>query len=276
MVVEPRVYSGSREMASKHVSLPSAFSEGDPTEWFKRFEICSTANDWDDAMQAKKMPTLLEGEALAIWLDLSEDDQKNYSEAKKIIGHLAPMSFVSLDDFHARRLRPGESLPVFVHSLKRLLGQAMPDVEEGTRKQLLRHQFLAGLHAAVSKQLCATGEIDDLDKMVDRAKLLLTLDHEERAATVSSPTTGSGVTLLQQQVATLIEQVAALTSGRAPTNSTNSRRRYRCHQPGHVQWNCPLLRRCFACGRQGHLAKDCRSGNVKGMPQAGWGHPQPQ
>ena len=249
MVVEPRVYSGSREMASKHVSLPSAFSEGDPTEWFKRFEICSTANDWDDAMQAKKMPTLLEGEALAIWLDLSEDDQKNYSEAKKkIIGHLAPMSFVSLDDFHARRLHPGESLPVFVHSLKRLLGQAMPDVEEGTRKQLLRHQFLAGLHAAVSKQLCATGEIDDLDKMVDRAKLLLALDHEERAATVSSPTTGSGVTLLQQQVATLIEQVAALTSGRAPTNSTNSRRRYRCHQPGHVQWNCPLLRRCFACG----------------------------
>ena len=206
MVVEPRVYSGSREMASKHVSLPSAFSEGDLTKWFKRFEICSAANDWDDAMQAKKMPTLLEGEALAVWLDLSEDDQKNYSEAKKkIIGRLAPMSFVSLDDFHARRLRPGESLPVFVHSLKRLLGQAMPDVEEGTRKQLLRHQFLVGLPAAVSKQVRSTEEIDDLDKMVDRAKLLLILDHEERAATVSSPTTSSDVALLQQQVVTLTE-----------------------------------------------------------------------
>ena len=88
MVVEPRVYSGNREMASKHVSLPSAFSEGDLTEWFKRFEICSAANDWDDTMQAKKMPTRLEGEELAVWLDLSEDDQKNYSEAKKIIGRL--------------------------------------------------------------------------------------------------------------------------------------------------------------------------------------------
>jgi len=83
----------------------------------------------------------------------------------------------------------------------------MPDVEEGTRKQLLRHQFLAGLPATVSKQLCATGEIDDLDKMVHRVKLLFTLDHLKRAATVSSPTTSSDVALLQQQVVILTEQI---------------------------------------------------------------------
>ena len=125
-------------MVSKHVSLPSAFSEGDPTEWFKRFEICSASNDWDSAMRAKKMPTLLEGEALAVCLDLGEDDQKDYNEAKKkIIARLAPMSFVWLDNFQARRLRSVESLPVFVHTLKRLLGQAMPDVDEGTRRQLI-------------------------------------------------------------------------------------------------------------------------------------------
>ena len=60
-------------------------------------------------MLGKKMPTLLEGEALAIWLDLSEDDQSNYSKAKKkIIARLVPMSFVLLEDFHARSLRPGE------------------------------------------------------------------------------------------------------------------------------------------------------------------------
>ena len=89
------------------------------------------------------------------------------------------MSFVSLNDFHASRLRPAESLPVFIHALKHLLGQVMPDVEEGTRKHLLRHQFLAGLPAVVSKQLHATGEIDDLEKMVYRVKLLFILDHEE-------------------------------------------------------------------------------------------------
>lgn len=121
----------------------------------------------------------------------------------------------------------------------------MPNAEEGTWKQLLCHQFLTGLPAAVSKQLRATGEIDDLDKMVDWAKLLLTLDHAERAATVGFPTPTSTVVLLQQQVAALTEQVAALTSGREPTNS---RRCYRCQQPCHVQRNCPLSRRCFTCG----------------------------
>ena len=86
-------------MASKHINLPSAFSEGDPTEWFQRFDICSTANDWDDTMKAKKLPTLLEGEALAIWLELSQDKQKDYGEAKKrIVSRMAPLKFISMDE----------------------------------------------------------------------------------------------------------------------------------------------------------------------------------
>jgi len=36
-------------------------------------------------MQAIKLPTLLEGEALAIWLELSDDEQKTYDIAKKAI-----------------------------------------------------------------------------------------------------------------------------------------------------------------------------------------------
>jgi hypothetical protein len=97
-------------MASKHISLPSAFSEGDPTEWFQRFDICSTANDWDDTMKAKKLPTLLEGGAWAIWLELLQDQQKDYKAKKRIFSRMAPMKFISMDDFHARQMHPGETL----------------------------------------------------------------------------------------------------------------------------------------------------------------------
>ena len=32
-----------------HVSVPKVFVSGDATEWFKRFDICSAANGWNDA-----------------------------------------------------------------------------------------------------------------------------------------------------------------------------------------------------------------------------------
>ena len=57
-------------------------------------------------MQALKLPTLLEGEALAIWLELS-DEQKDYKRAKKgIIDKIMPMAFTSLVEFHQRKLHP--------------------------------------------------------------------------------------------------------------------------------------------------------------------------
>ena len=60
-------YSGSRErfeMAEKHISIPyKPFSSGDISEWFQRFEICCKANS---SKKALKLPTLLEGEGLAV------------------------------------------------------------------------------------------------------------------------------------------------------------------------------------------------------------------
>ena len=73
---------GFKLMASKHISLPSTFATGDPTEWFKRFEICCWANEWSDAVKALKLPTLLEGEALAVWMELSEAEKEDYMSAK--------------------------------------------------------------------------------------------------------------------------------------------------------------------------------------------------
>jgi len=264
--------------ASKHVSLPSPFASGDPTEWFTRFEICCVANDWDDTVKAKKMPTLQEGEALAVYLDLSEDEKKDYKVArKKLIDRLAPMKFTSLDEFHARKLHPGESLSVFLHMLKRILTQAMPESDAATRQQLLRHQFLSGLPSTVSKQLRAAGTVDDLDAIVQRAKLLMTLEQtSEKAASVDKVDLDSTIGQLQQQIAALTDQVAALSSKRNPAISSESgaRRCFRCHQLGHVQRNCPQAPRCFTCGRPGHFAKNCQSGNGRGMSRMGPRHPQ--
>ena len=117
-------------MAERHVSVPKPFASGDVNEWFKRFDICCKANKWTEATSALKLPTLLEGEALAVWLELSEEQQGDYATAKKeICAAMMPMEFVSLDGFHRCKLRPGEAISVFVHDLKKLLEQTMPGLE---------------------------------------------------------------------------------------------------------------------------------------------------
>ena len=263
--------------SAKHISLPSIFSVGDPTEWFKRYEICCNANDWGDQLKAKKLPTLLEGEALVTWLELTPEQQSDYKVAKaKILERMGPVRFVSMDDFHHRRLLPGESLSVFSHELKRLIDQAMPTADADTRKQLLIHQFLTGLPTEISKRLRAAGDIDDLGQLIQRAKLLMTIDAnekpEEKAAAVQKPI--DRVEALMEQVAALTEQIAAIT-----TNQRSSRQParlpvcFRCNQPGHVQRNCPRARRCYTCGRVGHFARDCCSGNGQGASRMGWGRP---
>ena len=233
--------------ASKHISLPRPFSEGDPNDWFQKYEICCVANEWGDELKAKKLPTLLEGEALAVRLELTTEQQGTYQTAKaKIVERMAPVHFVSFDKFRARKIQPNEALSVYLHELKQLLRRAMPDADAGTCDQLLLHQFVGGLPTHISKQLRATGEISDLDRVIERVKLLLTIEEPQRTAATQS----TEVKELKEQISVLNEQVAAIT-----TRSTIVC--YRCHQQGHTQRDWPLAKKCYLCGRSGHFARDC-------------------
>ena len=67
--------------ATSRISIPKPFASGDAGECFKRFEICCKANVWDEKAKVLKLTTLLEGEALATWMELSEDEQGDYGAA---------------------------------------------------------------------------------------------------------------------------------------------------------------------------------------------------
>ena len=48
-----------------------------------------------------KQLTLLEGEALAVWMELSEEDKEDYAEVKKVIkSKLLPTTFMALEKFN--------------------------------------------------------------------------------------------------------------------------------------------------------------------------------
>ena len=145
--------TGSR-MATTHVSIPKSFASGDAREWFQKFEICSEVNGWDAAKKAKKLPTLLEGEAVAAWMELSDKEKSDYGVTKgKLIKKMVPLEFVSLEEFQKQSIFPGKSVGMYLYELKQLLQQAMPELTAEATKQLLIHQFLVGLPASLSQQL---------------------------------------------------------------------------------------------------------------------------
>ena len=142
----------AREGLNRHISIPKSFSEGNAREWFQRVEI---SNGQNDEVKALKLPMLLEGEALIVWLELSQEEQKDIATAKeKMIQKMAPMEFISLDKFQKRKMLPGEVISLYLHELKMLLDQAMPILVAEAKQQLLVHQFLAGLPVSVSHRRC--------------------------------------------------------------------------------------------------------------------------
>ena len=63
--------------SNQYVSFPKPFASGNISGWFRRFDICCDANEWDNDKRATKLPTLLEGEARAVWLELSAKESQS-------------------------------------------------------------------------------------------------------------------------------------------------------------------------------------------------------
>ncbi|KAL5509977.1 hypothetical protein EMCRGX_G005432 [Ephydatia muelleri] len=248
--------------SSSHVSLPKPFASGNISEWFTRFDICSNANEWDDDKKVVKLPKLLEGVAFAAWLDLSLEERKEYKTMKeKLIARMAPSNFITMEEFRDRKLRPSEALSLYLHDLRQLIDRAMPKLDLALKEQLILHQFIAGLPATINRQLRATGDMTNLQSTLECAKLLLSLEEEQKVAAVT-PQMGSSchnVERLVEQVAALTEQVAAL----------SARSRDRDQRPV----------RCYNCGTLGHMRRNCQQqqqGNYNGTPAKGHSRPAHQ
>ena len=193
---------------------------------------------------------------------------------------LKPTEFSAFAEFQSRKLRPGETVHMYLHHLKRLLDAAMPELEEDSKNKILFQQFLAGVPEECSRVLRTNPDITTIDAAVTRAKLLLTVSVEKSALSVAAVTDTdtcpevralqNSVQYLTEQMSTLMEKLQehAFTAAVQPPTSV-SVRCYNCNRPGHLSRNCRQPRRqpvCYSCNQPGHVARDCQhQGNGLGM-----------
>ena len=113
---------------------------------------------------ASKLPTLLEGEALVAWLGISAKTRTNYPASQQALTNaLKPTEFTAFTEFQLRKLRPGETVHMYLHHLKRLLDAAMPELDEDSKIKIQFQQFLAGVSDECSRILRANPDITTID-----------------------------------------------------------------------------------------------------------------
>ena len=127
--------------ADRHVSVPRVFSSGDFKEWLTRFNICAKSNGWDDEKKYVKIPTFLEGEALAVYLEMDEKKDKFEHVVKELENNFHPPSEESniISAFNVRKMLPTETPRLFLHELKKLLKSS--GISELAHEKLLLHQI---------------------------------------------------------------------------------------------------------------------------------------
>ena len=218
------------------------------TEWLEKLElVCSLRGV--SALE-EVIPLRLTGGAFSVYQQLPAGDKKDANKIKAaLISAFGSDAFSAYEDFTTRRLRPGESVDVFLADLRRLATSF-----GGVSDKALSCALVAGLPETARQGLRASSRIEALalHELVARARAVLT---DEPPIACAGRATAAGAILC-----------------------------YECGAPNHYSKDCLQRRRngregrrssgrprspkgrCFRCGVTGHRAASC-PGNGEGEPE---------
>ena len=243
-----------REDWAKAPKLPS-FVDGkdDLDAYLQRFERFATTAKWEKTGWASKLSALLSGRALEVYSWLSEEAAQDYDRVK-----LALMKRYDLtEDGYRRKFRASkpevdESPEQFIVRLDRYLLRLLElsNTErslEGLKDLIVKEQFIdfCPKELAIHLRERAPETLVQIAKIADQ--------YLEAHGTYFFSLASRKPVVLPQKEETKNQQ-----------NDSTTVVCFKYNARGHKAVNYPsLVKKCFVCGRQGHEARNCRSGKQK-------------
>ena len=208
--------------------------DGDVVAWLKKVDLVARLQKVEDV--AALIPLYLEGDALALYLEMSPADQQR---TEAIQGRLktafAEGPFEAYEKL--RRVRwSGESVDVYANKIRQLVELAG---YRGRGAEITaKMTFVTGFPDEISKELrkMPGAQKFELADLIPIAKVLAGTRPTESGAAVAASQGGTGLSKQRGKISC-----------------------FECKGP-HFLRECEIYRKkqtCFRCQKRGHLARDC-------------------
>ena len=230
--------------------------DGDFVTWLKKAKLVAKLAKVGNL--ADFLPLYLDGHALSIYLEMTDDEQKNADTIeKKLKEAFSDSQFVAYSKLTNLKWT-GEPVDVFCNEIRRLAGLA--EFEGDALERMVRLAFVNGLPHSIGIELQQVSGIHSMNMsdILSRARVLTS---NRNSGTVGAVTVASSKPYRPKP--TTPNEGGGNSMGRDGNESSFRGKCFRCNGP-HMALFCTERKAvtCYRCGEEGHISTHCtKSGN---------------